>query len=103
MNHPQICGSKLPNGWGLFDLHGNAIEWCQDWMGSYGSEAAVSDPVGPLTTASLPENNRFWCRIVRGGSFNHGIVFITSNRYQFQPLSRRLYYLGFRVARTASH
>ena len=71
-------------------------------MGAYGSEASVSDPVGPLTVASLPENNRLWCRVARGGAFSHGIMFISSQRHHFQPLSRRLFYLGFRVARTVS-
>jgi formylglycine-generating enzyme required for sulfatase activity len=50
-------GQKLPNPWGLYDMHGNVWEWCQDWYGEYGGGIAL-DPQGPDTG---------WGRVVRGG------------------------------------
>jgi len=56
--HP--VGQKKPNSWGLFDMHGNAREWCQDWYGNYTSGMAV-DPAGP------PRGS---IRVIRGGSWD---------------------------------
>ncbi len=55
---PGWVGSKAPNGWGFYDMHGNMWEWCLDWWSdtlSYGV-----DPKG-ATAGSY--------RVARGGSF----------------------------------
>jgi formylglycine-generating enzyme required for sulfatase activity len=87
----ELPGSKLPNGWGLFDVHGNVSEWCHDRYGPFGSEAALSDPLGPAQGTT---------RVLRGGSFFHLAPNARSaHRNNNNPVNRNYPY-GFRVART---
>ena len=60
--HP--VGQKLPNPWGLYDMHGNVMEWCQDWQAGYPGGIAV-DPRGPGTGSF---------RVIRGGYFSIGFA-----------------------------
>jgi len=81
-------GGKSPNGWGLYDIHGNVWEWCWDWYGSYGG--TVTDPTGPGSGSD---------RVLRGGSWGCYARYCRSAfRYGSTP-GARTDDLGFRLAR----
>ena len=45
-NQTMEVGSFPANAWGVHDMHGNVMEWCQDRLGNFPSDAAVTDPIG---------------------------------------------------------
>jgi formylglycine-generating enzyme required for sulfatase activity len=55
-------GTFKPNAWGLYDMYGNAYEWCSDWQGEY-PHGQVTDPKGPNLGAF---------KICRGGAYLYG-------------------------------
>jgi len=83
--HPT--GQKLPNSWGLYDMHGNVAEWCQDRYGEYPGGIAV-DPQGPAEGLD---------RVFRGGTWHNEAKWCRSAyRYHNIPVFW-LEEVGFRV------
>ncbi|MCG2759234.1 MAG: formylglycine-generating enzyme family protein [Desulfobacteraceae bacterium] len=89
-NKTHPVAQKKPNEWGLYDMHGNVWEWCQDWFGDYPS-GHVADPDGPSSGSF---------RVRRGGSwFSYAGVCRSASRHDGTPGGRGGH-LGFRLART---
>jgi formylglycine-generating enzyme required for sulfatase activity len=85
-------GTYRPNAWGLFDMHGNVWEWCQDWFTlEYDGASQSVDPKGPA---------RGTLKVARGGAWNSTPVQFTSaaRAGSVAPTSRALG-TGFRVVR----
>jgi len=86
---PAPIKSFPPNAWGLYDMHGNVWEWCQDWYGKYES--------GPVTDPTGPSNGHK--RVRRGGSFFKYPWYLRSaNRNIAHPQSR-YHTTGFRLVK----
>jgi len=85
-------GQKKPNAWGLYDMHGNIWEWCQDWYDSgYYAKSPGVDPRGPEGGSD---------RVHRGGGWgDDGRGCRSALRGNYSP-GNRFDYLGFRFTRT---
>jgi formylglycine-generating enzyme required for sulfatase activity len=84
----HAVGTLKPNGLGLFDMQGNAWQWCQDVF----DEEADRDN---------PEVKNNIGRVLRGGSFDGGAgATRAAYRIRVEPASRIRYSIGFRTART---
>jgi len=89
--YAQQVGLKKPNAWGLYDMHGNVLEWCHDYHGEdYYQQSPTNDPTGP-TRGSF--------RVLRGGSW-YSIPYTTRSAYRSRDDAGCRHYMGgFRVVR----
>ena len=84
---PHPVGQKLPNPWGLYDIHGNVWEWTLDWFALY-PESDVVDPVG----ASEGKG-----KVFRGGGWNNEAQFARSASRFVMSQDNGIHFVGFRV------
>jgi len=96
LGHPKKVGSYAANGFGLYDMHGNAAEWCQDYFDfDYYGRSPIQDPVNSQR-GKMPH------RVLRGGDYHAHPIILRSSRREADVPRTRTSNGGIRVVLVAS-
>lgn len=91
--HPHPVGRLKANELGLYDMSGNIMEWCEDWMAPYGN-AEMHNPAGPEAGES---------RVMRGGYYNSTSPACTVYDRSWYLPTGKYEYFGLRVVMEAGN
>jgi len=93
-SHP--VGQRKPNAWGLFDMHGNVMEWCYDWYNELHYQQCAEEeesPTGPAEGTA---------KVLRGGAWQFGAEATRSAYRNNSAPDAVAGVIGFRICRNAS-
>jgi len=88
MKKAMPVGSYPPNPWGLYDMHGNVEEWCNDWYKNSYPNEPQTDPVGPGETYN---------KVARDHGWNGMVEYCRSANRNYHDPQTKEPGLGFRV------
>jgi formylglycine-generating enzyme required for sulfatase activity len=95
MNRTHPVATRLPNGYGLYDMAGNVFEWTNDWKCQY-TGRRITNSLGSLFPGHEYE------KVIKGGSYNYSLMHLRPSARSATyatMLSSSNEYVGFRCAR----
>ena len=94
---PHEVGQKQPNGFGLYDMLGNVLQWLADWYNeTYYGQSPSSDPPGPASGQLRGASGQL--RVLRGGNWDDDPRLVRASGRVWDGPTLRSFDIGFRCA-----